>query len=59
MRACVSVSIRLDYRKALERYKPAVVVCSWMPWEHDWTGEAAGWMGRDGAAAAPNSQLTS
>lgn len=44
MRACVSVSIRLDYRKALERYKPAVVVCSWMPWEHDWTGEAGGWV---------------
>jgi hypothetical protein len=28
---------QMDYRAALEHYKPHVVVCSWMPMSDDWT----------------------
>jgi hypothetical protein len=28
---------QMDYRSALEHYKPHVVVCSWMPMGDDWT----------------------
>lgn len=27
----------LDYKKAIEKYKPDVIICSWMPYEQDWT----------------------
>jgi hypothetical protein len=29
----------LDYKEALEKYKPDVVICSWMPYEEDWTAD--------------------
>lgn len=28
---------KMDYREALERYRPQLVLCSWMPGGRDWT----------------------
>lgn len=28
---------RLNYQDALKKYKPQIVLCSWMPYQHDWT----------------------
>ena len=28
---------RLKYQDALETYRPQIVLCSWMPYRHDWT----------------------
>ncbi len=28
----------LDEREAVFRYRPAIVLCSWMPFGQDWTG---------------------
>lgn len=30
---------KMSYRKALEKYAPEVVLCSWMPYGEDWTGD--------------------
>ena len=31
--------LRADYRAALQRFQPDIVVCSWMPMGEDWTAD--------------------
>lgn len=30
---------RLNYKEALQKYKPTIVICSWMPLKQDWTAD--------------------
>jgi hypothetical protein len=30
---------KIDYREALKKYKPQIVICSWMPHGEDWTSD--------------------